>query len=175
MTLGRVSVVVLLMWAFAAAGEGTSPAAPTGPRPAEPEAASLPAAEQTAAHPGAAVLTVVVTGGAEAKGQLIVRAFTSADGWPKPKHAAASAVVPARAPQTEVRLDGLPPGPCAVSVVHDLDGNGKLTMAWFPYPHPAEPTGASSGATGRFGPPSFDAARFELPPGGTTTRIELHP
>jgi uncharacterized protein (DUF2141 family) len=130
-----------------------------------------------AASPAAATdgttLTVVVTGITESRGDLLVTVFTSADGWPKPKHAAASARVQATAPEQEIRFDGLPPGPCAVSVVQDLDGNGKLTMRWFPYPRPAEPTGASNGAKGSFGPPSFEAARFVLAPEGGRVGVTL--
>jgi uncharacterized protein (DUF2141 family) len=120
-------------------------------------------------------LTVVVSGIAESRGQLLVTVFHSAQGWPKAQHAAASARVPARAGTQEVRFEDLPPGPCAVSVVHDLDGNGKLTMRWFPYPRPAEPTAASNGATGTLGPPSFERARFELPVAGETIRLALAP
>jgi uncharacterized protein (DUF2141 family) len=130
------------------------------------------AASPTAAADGA-TLTVVVTGITESRGDLLVTIFTSADGWPKPEHAAASARVRASAPQQEVRLDGLPPGPCAVSVVQDLDGNGKLTMRWLPYPRPAEPTGASNGAKGSFGPPSFEAARFVLAAEGGRVEVAL--
>lgn len=144
-------------------------AAAPSPRPAE--AADAPGA--AAPRPEGAGLTVVVTGIAASKGQLLVTVFTSGDGWPKPQRAAAAARVDATAPEQEVRFDGLPPGPCAVSVVHDLDGNGKLTMRWLPWPHPAEPTGASNGATGSFGPPSFEAARFELLPGGGVARVAL--
>jgi uncharacterized protein (DUF2141 family) len=170
-----LAVALLLLRAGSAAAQG---GAPPGSAPAARQAEPVPEVrppEPAPAAPAGATLTVVVTGVAEAKGQLIVRVFTSADGWPKPKHAAASAIVPARAPETEVRFPGLPPGPCAVSVVHDLDGDGKLTMRWFPYPHPGEPTGASNGATGHLGPPSFEAARIELSPGGTTAKVALRP
>ena len=134
---------------------------------------ALVVAASPAAATDGATLTVVVTGITESRGDLLVTVFTSADGWPKPKHAAASARVPATAPEQEVRLEGLPPGPCAVSVVQDLDGNGKLTMRWFPYPRPAEPTGASNGAKGSFGPPSFEAARFVLAAEGGRVRVTL--
>jgi uncharacterized protein (DUF2141 family) len=129
--------------------------------------------EPSAARADGATLTVVVTGIEASKGQLLVTVFTSGEGWPKPQRAAAAARVDASAPEQRIRFEGLPAGPCAVSVVHDLDGNGKLTMRWFPFPRPAEPTGASNGATGTFGPPSFESARFELPPGGGTARVTL--
>jgi uncharacterized protein (DUF2141 family) len=161
-------VLLMSLWAGTAVAQGA-------PSANSSAAADAPPADPPAAVQSGATLTVIVTGVAESRGQLLVTVFTSKEGWPKPKHAAATARVPARAPETEVRIDGLPAGPCAVAVVHDLDENGKLTMRWFPYPHPAEPTGASNGASGNFGPPSFDAARFGLPPGGRTTRIALRP
>jgi uncharacterized protein (DUF2141 family) len=142
--------------------------AASDPAPVAPGSAVPPA-------PATRTLTVVVTGIVETKGQLLVHAFTSAQGWPKPQHAVASARVPAVAPETVVRLEGLPVGPCAVSVVQDLDLDGKLTMRWFPFPRPAEPTGASNDARGTLGPPSFEAARFELEPEGGSIRITLRP
>jgi len=162
----REVVVLTALWAVTAAaqGAGSSNAA------TDPHRADAPAAVRTGA-----TLTVIVMGVGESTGQLLVTVFTSKEGWPKPEHAVARARVPAHAPETEVRIENLPAGPCAVSVVHDLDGNGKLTMRWLPYPRPAEPTGASNDAAGNFGPPAFDAAQFNLSPGGGTTRIELRP
>jgi uncharacterized protein (DUF2141 family) len=160
-------VLLLALGAGSAAAEdGVNDAAAT---------ATGPVHQAHARRPDAASLNVIVTGIAESRGQLLVTVFTSAGGWPKPQRAAAAARVTASAPYQEVRFDDLPAGPCAVSVVHDLDGNGKLTMRWFPFPSPAEPTGASNGATGTLGPPSFERARFDLPPRGGTVRISLGP
>jgi len=93
----------------------------------------------------AATLTVVVEGVDQAKGQLLVGVFTSRAGWPKAEGAAAVVRAPAQAPRTEVRVEGLPPGPVA----------------------------ASNGAKGLVGTPSFDDARSSLPPGGGTARVSL--
>jgi uncharacterized protein (DUF2141 family) len=131
------------------------------------------AAEPAAAQPATATVTVKVTGVPDARGQLLVSVFTSASGWPKASRAAATARVAARAGETEVRIGRIRPGPCAVSVVHDANGNGKLDMRWFPVPRPAEATGASNDAPARFGPPAFEDARFELPADGREIRIAL--
>ena len=146
-------------------------ALPAGGAAAEDPPRAEPGA--TAAPVGTATLTVVVDGVAQAKGQLLVRVFTSRAGWPKAEGAAAVVRAPALAPRTEVRVEGLPPGPVAVLVIHDLDGDGKLTMRWFPFPRPGEPVAASNGAKGLVGTPSFEDARIELPSGGATARVGL--
>jgi uncharacterized protein (DUF2141 family) len=164
----RTPVALAILLLTVGAGRADAPAAATP--------GSAPAGGGVRARgPGGASLTVVVNGVVERRGELLVTVFTSADGWPKPGRAAAAARVAAIGATQEVRFEGLPVGPCAVSVVHDLDGNGRLTMRWFPFPHPGEPTGASNGATGSLGPPSFERARFELGPDGATIPVTLSP
>lgn len=57
----------------------------------------------------------------------------------------------------------------AVKAYHDLDGDGELDRGAFG--RPTEPYGFSNDARGRFGPPSFEAARFEHR--SATSRIEI--
>ncbi len=65
----------------------------------------------------------------------------------------------------------LPPGAYALRVFHDENRNREIDMQG--YGPPAERYGFSNGATGRFGPASWEDARFELPAGVTTEAIEL--
>lgn len=51
-------------------------------------------------------------------------------------------------------------GTYAVSVIYDKDGNGKLNTGLFSIP--TEPVGMSNNPKSTFGPPGFDAAKFEL-------------
>jgi uncharacterized protein (DUF2141 family) len=57
-------------------------------------------------------------------------------------------------------VEGLPPGTYAVSVVYDVDSNGKLDTGFLGIP--VEPIALSNNAKARFGPPSFADAKFEL-------------
>jgi uncharacterized protein (DUF2141 family) len=55
-------------------------------------------------------------------------------------------------------FSGVAPGDYAVSVFHDENGNGKLDTNFLGMPK--EGVGASNDASGHFGPPRFDDARF---------------
>ena len=54
----------------------------------------------------------------------------------------------------------LKPGRYAVSVFHDLNGDGTLNTNFFGIPK--EPYGFSNDARGRFGPPDYEAVVFEF-------------
>jgi uncharacterized protein (DUF2141 family) len=60
-----------------------------------------------------------------------------------------------------VRFHEIPAGTYAAAVIHDRDGDGKLSTNLLGIPR--EPYGFSSGARGRFGPPSFQDAAFSWP------------
>ena len=72
---------------------------------------------------------------------------------------------------TRTVITGLPPGRYAVATFHDRDGNGALTL--WPIGLPKEAYGFSNEARGRFGPPGFAAAAFDLPAGGARQAIRL--
>jgi uncharacterized protein (DUF2141 family) len=59
-----------------------------------------------------------------------------------------------------VTFDDLPNGRYAVKVFHDENSNGKLDTNLVGFPK--ESFGFSNDAMGRFGPPSFDQAAFDL-------------
>jgi uncharacterized protein (DUF2141 family) len=67
--------------------------------------------------------------------------------------AAASATV-------RVPVGELPPGPHAIKVFHDVNGNGKLDTNWMGIPN--EPYGFGNDARGSFGPPSFEQSAVTL-------------
>jgi uncharacterized protein (DUF2141 family) len=54
----------------------------------------------------------------------------------------------------------VPPGTYGISVFHDENENGKMDTKMFGMP--AEPTACSNGAVGRFGPPKWKNAKFEV-------------
>ena len=57
----------------------------------------------------------------------------------------------------------IPAGAYAISVFHDANENGKLDTNFMGIPK--EGFGFSNDAMGSFGPPSFELARFDCPPG----------
>lgn len=69
-----------------------------------------------------------------------------------------------------VRLEGLAPGSYAVSLFHDENQNGRLDTL---FGIPREGFGFSRNPVVRFGPPRFDAARFEMTAPTTEQAIRL--
>lgn len=70
--------------------------------------------------------------------------------------------------KSTVIFEGVENGTYAISVFHDENGNGELDTQMFGIP--SEPVGMSNNATGFFGPPEFEDAKFEL----TGEKIELN-
>ncbi len=61
--------------------------------------------------------------------------------------------------KSTVTFEGIENGTYAISVFHDENGNKKLDTGMFGIP--SEPVGTSNNATGFFGPPEFEDAKFE--------------
>jgi uncharacterized protein (DUF2141 family) len=59
-----------------------------------------------------------------------------------------------------VTFDRLPAGEYAVAAYQDINGNGKLDRNFIGIPK--EPVGVSNRAKGRFGPPKWRDAKFQL-------------
>lgn len=68
-------------------------------------------------------------------------------------------------------FSGVRPGPCAVKVFHDINGNGELDTSWLGWPK--EPYGFSNDAPVNMGPPPFKLAMITLKEGQNSTRIAL--
>jgi uncharacterized protein (DUF2141 family) len=65
----------------------------------------------------------------------------------------------------------LPSGDYALSVFHDVNGNGELDTNQVGMP--IEPYGFSNDAAGNYGPPSFEQSRVHLPEAGSLVTINL--
>lgn len=120
-----------------------------------------------AAH--AADLTVEVRGVAQAKGSIMIAVYDNAAGWLKKP--ARSARVEAATGTVKATFAGMDAGSYAVSLYHDANGNGRLDSNELRIP--IEPYGFSNGASGMFGPASFEDARFDLPAQGASIVVEL--
>ena len=98
--------------------------------------------------------------------------FGSPSGFPDDSSQANSTqIVKIENAQAECSFSGIAPGDYAVSVFHDENANGKLDRNFVGIPK--EGVGASNGATGHFGPPKFEDARFSYPGGLKTLTIHI--
>ncbi len=104
-------------------------------------------------------------------GTIAVAVYGNAEDFRASRNPVATRVVPAPGGATSVTITGLAPGRYAVGAFHDADENGELTL--WPIGLPREAYGFSRNARGRFGPPAFDAAAFDLPAEGARQAITL--
>lgn len=110
---------------------------------------------------GINTLIVEALGFRSDKGQAYVGLYNSENGFPSdPDKAFRSAFVPIKNGNASFWFAGIPAGTYAVIVYHDENGNKKFDINLFPFS--MEGGGASNGAKGMFGPPSFKDASFNL-------------
>jgi uncharacterized protein (DUF2141 family) len=74
-------------------------------------------------------------------------------------------------PGLEIQFPGIEPGTYAIAVFHEQNGDGEQNRNMLGLP--TEPYGFSNDV-GRFAPPSFDAARFQVR-GDTAVEIRVKP
>jgi uncharacterized protein (DUF2141 family) len=127
----------------------------------------LAAAFCAAGSASAASIEVRVQG-VTAKGKVLVAVC---DKTTFLKDCAYSGSAPAKAGETIVTVDGVPTGSWAVLSYQDENDNGKLDRNVLGIPK--EPYAFSRDARGRFGPPSFEDAAFELRDEKAVTTIKL--
>jgi uncharacterized protein (DUF2141 family) len=127
----------------------------------------LAAAFCAAGSASAASIEVRVQG-VTAKGKVLVAVC---DKTTFLKDCAYSGSAPAKAGETVVTVDGVPTGSWAVLSYQDENDNGKLDRNVLGIPK--EPYAFSRDARGRFGPPSFEDAAFELRDEKAITTIKL--
>lgn len=114
-------------------------------------------------------LKVHISAIAPAHGQVLYAVFDTADAWlDRP---VASGTLTVQAAGTARFATDLPPGTYAIALIHDENGNGEMDTNALGLP--TEAFGFSNRARARFGPPPFERAAFELPPGGLTTTISM--
>jgi uncharacterized protein (DUF2141 family) len=117
-------------------------------------------------------LAVKVVGLRNDNGRVCAYVFDTADAWPGEwKRATRRACTGIEGGAATFAFERLPYGRYAVSVVHDEDGDYGLTTNLIGMPK--EGVGASNNPTSRFGPPSFEAARFELASARESIRIRI--
>ncbi|MBQ0732687.1 DUF2141 domain-containing protein [Aquimarina celericrescens] len=78
--------------------------------------------------------------------------------------------VKAQKESVEVFFKDVEEGEYAISLYHDKDDNQKMNTF---FKIPTEPYGVSNNAKGRFGPPKWEDAKFEVSDNKVTQRIML--
>lgn len=131
---------------------------------AQSEPIAAPSPEAEAAPASATTDLVVRIRQVEAQtGGIYVILFNDPDAFPdKPDGALDSRLAKPSGPEATVTFEGLTPGTYALFAFHDVNGNKDLDVRSV-IPIPKEPVAASRDAKGRFGPPKFSNAQFEVP------------
>jgi uncharacterized protein (DUF2141 family) len=102
--------------------------------------------------------TLQVQGINKAKGELRIAMFDSKDAYTKePVYAV---VLPVDDDKVEWTVPNLPFGEYAIAVYHDKNTNGKLDTNFLGIPK--EDYGFSNNARGKFGPASWEDAKFSV-------------
>jgi uncharacterized protein (DUF2141 family) len=118
----------------------------------------------------AAELTIEVSNITELKGSVMVALYVNGETWlGKPALGSGAA---ANAEKVTVKFADVPAGSYAAAVYQDVNGNGKMDSNVMGIP--TEPYGFSNNATGRFGPPKFDAAKFLMADTATAIKLDLN-
>jgi uncharacterized protein (DUF2141 family) len=116
-------------------------------------------------------VTVVPVGLENSRGSLLAQLSNSSEVFEGQGEAFRSADVKLVDEQVVVVFENVPYGDYALKVFHDENDNQKLDTNFVGMPK--EKFGFSNDAMGRFGPPSFEQARFRLEESATTLRIEM--
>lgn len=105
------------------------------------------------------------------QGRILIAVFDSPQGWAAGKPVRVAMASAAEDPAA-AKILALSAGRYAVRAFQDVDGDGK--MATNPFGMPTEPYGFSRDAQPNMGPPSFDAAAFEVKAGANAQVIHLN-
>ena len=131
-------------------------------------AASL--AGLSSAEDSKAALTLEIDGVAPSEGFVMIGIYESEASWDS-----GSAVAGTRAEvsggQVVAVFEDLPAGRYGVKMYHDVNANGEMDTN--PMGIPSEPFAFSNNARGRFGPPNWDAAVFDVAADGTVHAIRF--
>ncbi|OGU57543.1 MAG: hypothetical protein A2X64_04770 [Ignavibacteria bacterium GWF2_33_9] len=97
----------------------------------------------------------------DGKARILIFSTKEKKGFPSNQNNAfIKKVVDIKNKQIAVTFDEIPFGDYAISVHHDVNGDGKVNTNLIGIPK--EGLGASNDAKGNFGPPKFEKAKFSL-------------
>lgn len=118
----------------------------------------------------AAPLTVTLTNIQSETGEIRLGVF-DADGY-ETDTAVSGANIAVDGDTVSVTLEALTPGAYGIKLYHDVNGDGEMNTN--PFGMPIEPFAFSNNAVGRFGPPKWDAARFDVTEDGAVQTIAIN-
>lgn len=134
-------------------GSNSGPGQPSAPGPSGPTG----------------TVEVFATGFRNNEGQVLIAVFASEAGFPdRGRFAAKRLIATIDNQRATARFENLPAGEYAISILHDENGNFEMDTGLFGIPK--EGYGASNDARGRFGPPSWEDARFVIGADATVTQ-----
>jgi len=103
------------------------------------------------------------------KGKLFIALYNSEKDFLK--NEMKGSIVDIKDGKAKATFENLQKGIYAVSSFYDKNDNGKLDTNFFGIPK--EPTGLSNNAKGRFGPPKFRDAKFNISTSQTNIKIKF--
>jgi uncharacterized protein (DUF2141 family) len=106
----------------------------------------------------------------EKGGKLLISIFRSADGFPEDGSKAFKFLE--ISPRKEIQIQGIPPGNYAIAILHDLDGNRKMSYSIFGMPEDGFASSPDGGP--RFSKPKFEKAAFNHLKGGSQLDLKFH-
>lgn len=114
----------------------------------------------SAADEASARIIVTIVGFESDAGQARVALWDSAEGYPTDGNYVVAVSVDIEGGIARLEFADIAAGDYALSVFHDQNDDGELDTGFMG--RPKEPIGASNDARGRFGPPKYKDARFEV-------------
>ena len=118
-------------------------------------------------------LVVLASGFKSGEGQLILNVFATEAGYPLDSSKALRTIKEEVSHETmEIRIGNVPFGAYAVTILHDGDGDGKMTTGFLGMPK--EAIGISNNPRSYFGAPDYEDAIFEFRESGKEISIALH-
>jgi len=106
------------------------------------------------------------------RGKILVLVFDKEDGFPEQvEKAFRQLALESKNGKTEFRLDDIPAGEYAITVLHDEDDNGIMTTNFVGLP--VEKYGFSNNPKIYFGPPSFEKSAVQISSESKTIHINL--
>jgi len=116
-------------------------------------------------------IVVTIVGFESDAGQAMVALWDDPDHFPTGENHVAALRAVITDGTAQIEFADVAAGEYALSVFHDENGNGELDTGFMGIPK--EPIGASNDARGRFGPPKFDDARFQVDDGVVELTVNL--
>ena len=107
---------------------------------------------------GNGTLVVEINGIENDEGRMMVALCNSAENFSDSDSAFAGAQVQINSGVAMINFNSIPFGEYAIKTFHDEDSNGELDTNFLGIP--SESYGFSNNASGSFGPPSWDQAKF---------------